>query len=135
MNQRQGLYVSYNEDKNGPFDEAVEISKTRGCVTWLDSFKLNPKQLHYPTDIFIRLTGPQERYFKGTLLAIAPRETLPANFLDGERNHRPPVWQQRDHAKGDFKSVLFISHLQRLDSQPLEVKNSAPPQHPTYVDL
>src|SRR5271156_4244593 len=71
MTKKRGLYVSYDENKNGPFDEAVRISNERGCVTWFDNFPLNPEESFCPTEIFIRLTG-KETYFRGTLLAIAP---------------------------------------------------------------
>jgi hypothetical protein len=134
MSQREGLYVSYNEDKNGPFDEAIEISRRLGSVTWLDNSPLNPERLNYPTDIIVRLTG-QERYFRGILLGIASADTLKPNFLDGERNHRPSSWRERERQdNGSFKSVLFISRLQAV-TRPREVENLAPPQHPTYVDL
>jgi hypothetical protein len=81
----KGLYVSYNEERNGTFDEAVRISNKLGCVTWLDNFPLNPEQLHYPTDLFVKVKG-QERYFRGILLAIASANTLEPDFVDGERN-------------------------------------------------
>jgi hypothetical protein len=134
MTQKEALYLSYNEDKNGPFDEAVEISNRVGCVTWLDGFSLNPERPRYPIDVFVRLTG-QERYFRGILLAIASAKTLDANFLDGERNHRPSAWRERDQQQNsDFESVLFISRLQEV-SKPREVENRAAPQHPVYVGL
>ncbi len=131
MKQKEGLYLSYNEGDNGPFQEAVEISNRLGCVTWFDRFHLDPKRLHYPADVIIRLTG-QERYFRGILLAVAAADTLAGNFEDGERNHRPAAWQRQRN--GDFKSVLFISRLQEI-SRPREVQHRSPPQHPTYVEL
>jgi hypothetical protein len=132
MTSSEGLYVSYNEGDNGSFEEAVDISNRLGCVTWLDRSPLTRERLHYPTQIFVRLTG-QERYFRGILLAIAQRDDLPD--LDGERNHRPRVWQERDpQVVGDFKSVLFISRLEEV-SKPPEIENLAAPQRPTYVNL
>src|SRR5689334_7534896 len=110
-NNKRGLYVSYNEDKNGSFDEAVQISNGFGCVTWLDKFPLNPKQLRYPTDIFVRLTC-QERYFRGILLSIKSAEVLDQDFALGECNHCPSVWRGTDvnacpRPGKDFQSVLF----------------------------
>jgi putative addiction module component (TIGR02574 family) len=128
LNERRGLYVSYNEEKNGPFEEAVRISNDFGCVTWFDSWPLDPKQLEYPTRVIVRLAG-QERYFLGTLLATTRADTLNDDFEAGERNHRPSTW----HGK-DFKSALFISRLREV-SRPREVEGQAPPQHPVYVPL
>jgi hypothetical protein len=100
----------------------------------LDRSRLNPERLSCPTKVFVRLTG-QERYFRGILLAVAPAGTLEADFLDGERNHRPSNWRVRDQRRGrDFRSALFIGRLQEV-SKPRDVANVAPPQHPTYVDL
>jgi hypothetical protein len=133
---KRGLYVSYNEGKNGAFDEAVEISNKLGCLTWLDASSLKPEQLDYPTEIFIRLTG-QERYFRGVLLAIASADKLDADFVLGERNHRPAVWLKKNappRSKTDFQSVLFMSCLKEVP-RPRELENTAPPQHPTYINL
>src|SRR6266702_4291216 len=121
-NKRRGLYVSYNEDKNGAFEEAVQISNEFACVTWLDRFPLNPKRLHNPTDIFVRLTS-QERYFRGILLSIVPANVLNPDFVLGEHNHRPSAWRKRDNnacprPSKDFQSVLFISSLQEIPRPP-----------------
>ena len=138
-NKKRGLYVSYNEGKNGAFDEAIQISNEFGCVTWIDRSPLNPKQLHCPTDIFVRLTG-QERYFRGILLAVASADTLNPDFALGEHNHRPSAWRERDknvcpRPNKDFKSVLFINSLREMIRKPLEVGNRRPPQSPVYVEL
>ena len=132
MTKKRGLYVSYDENKNGPFDEAVRISNERGCVTWFDNFPLNPEESFCPTEIFIRLTG-KETYFRGTLLAIAPSAKLPGDFAEGERNHRPSAWWRKPDKS--FQSVLFISRLRKEDSRPREIEHKEPPQHPVYVDL
>jgi hypothetical protein len=131
MTKKLGLYVSYNEKKNGSFDEAVRISNELGCVTWFDNFPLNPQELPCPTDVFIRLTG-EETYFRGTLLAIVSADSLPGDFANGERNHRPSAWRKQNES---FQSVFFISCLQKEDSKPREIENKEPPQHPIYVDL
>src|ERR1051326_868070 len=127
-NIKRGLYVSYNEENNGPFAEAVRISNDLGSVTWLDNFHLNPKNLEYPTDIVVKLKG-EERYFRGILLAVASADDLAADFLEGERNHRPSNWRKRPE---NFKSVLFISHLEEV-SEPSEVRNRPAPEHPIHL--
>ena len=75
--------MSYNEGKNGAFNEAVQISNELGCVTWSDKARLDPKKLHFPADIFVRLTGKKECYFRGILLAVALGDTLGPTFFSG----------------------------------------------------
>jgi hypothetical protein len=113
MTQKEGLYISYNEEENGLFDEAVEISNKLGCLTWFIGAHRNPERLHYPTVVFVRLTGRQGRCLRGTLLAIASAATLDAGFADGERNHRPPAWRE---GKKDFRSVLSSVAYKRFQS-------------------
>jgi hypothetical protein len=132
--RRRGLYVSYNEAKNGPFDPAVEISRTRGCVTWLDKSPMKTDDLEFPLDIFVRLTG-LDRYYRGILLAVLRAEEISVNFVSGETNHRPDAWRLNtpEPKPGvDFKSVLYISHLREV-SRPVELGSLIAPQHPTYV--
>jgi hypothetical protein len=134
--KKQGLYVSYNEGKNGPFDEAVRISNELGCLTWLDKSRVDPRHLTYPTEVFVRLKGA-ERYFRGTLLAIASRDALHEDFVLGEINHRPIAWRTESDSPQwgvDFQSVLFIGGLRAIQKPP-QLENRNPPQHPTYVDL
>jgi hypothetical protein len=129
--EKWGLYLSYNEEKNGPFEEAVRISKELGCVTWFEPSALDPKQLQYPTDIIVRLSG-QDRYFRGTLLAIALPDALSDDFETGERNHRPAAWYGKD-VQG-IRCVLFINGLESV-SRPPEVEGRGPPQRPAYIRL
>jgi len=91
--KKQGLYVSYNEGKNGPFDEAVRISNELGCLTWLDKSRVDPRHLIYPTEIFVRLKGA-ERYFRGTLLAIASRDALHEDFRS--RGNQPSAYSMEN---------------------------------------
>ena len=140
--KKRGLYVSYNEDRNGVFDEAVQISKEPGGhLTWLDKSRRKPEELHCPTDIFVRLKGHdgQERYFRGILDAINLADNLDPNFALQERSHRPRVWRERDDKacplpNEDFKSVFFIRDLQEVPL-PSEVKGRHPPQSPAYIEL
>jgi hypothetical protein len=129
-NRREGLYVSYNEGlATGPIDAAVEISNRYGCVAWIDPSALKPNRLKYPTDIIVRLSG-QERYFRGILLAVANWDSLPAEFMEREVNHRPVTWRNTENGK----SVLFISHLREV-SKPQETVGIDPNQRPVYVLL
>lgn len=137
-NKKRGLYVSYNEKKSGVFDEAVQISNQSGHLTWLDKSRRMPEKLHYPTDIFVRLTG-KERYFRGILVAVKLADNLDPNFALEEHNHRPSAWRARDakacpRPNKDFKSVFFISNLKKIQP-PHEVENIRAPQGPVYVDF
>lgn len=132
--RKRGLYASYNEEKNGSFDEAIEISRTRGCIVWLDKSPIRSNGLEFPLDFFVRLTG-HERYFRGSLLAVLRAEDTAADFVAGEMNHRPEAWRLANPAPMpgiDFKSVLYISHLSEV-AKPDELGSLGPPQHPTYV--
>jgi hypothetical protein len=129
--QRRGLYVSYDEVAHGPFEGAVQISNQRGCVAWFSDFPHNPSHLQFPTDIIVRLKR-HERYFRGILLAIASGATLPVDFEQDERNHRPANWFG-SHS-GTPRSVLFISHLREVPT-PEEVEGCSPPQGATHVNL
>jgi len=137
--KKRGLYVSYNEEQNGSFDEAVQLSnQPGGHLTWLDKSLRIPEKLQYPTDIIVRLTG-QERYFRGTLVAIKLADNLDPNFALEERSHRPPVWRDRDdkvcpRPNKEFKSVFFIRAL-RIVPPPSEVKDRPKPQGPVYFEL
>lgn len=93
-NKKRGLYVSYNEKKNGTFDGAVQVSNRAGRLTWLDKSRRRPEELHYPTYIVIRLTG-QERYFRGVLDAVKSAEDLDPDFALKECDHRPSAWRER----------------------------------------
>jgi hypothetical protein len=133
------MYVSYNEKKNGAFEEAVRISNQSAGLTWLDKSRRKPEELDYPTAIFVRLTR-EERYFRGILVNVKSADNLDPNFALGERDHRPSAWRDKDiqacpRPNKDFKSVFFISTLQEMSQQPREVENLRPPQGPVYVDL
>jgi hypothetical protein len=132
--RKRGLYLSYNEEKNGPFDEAVVISNSRGCLTWLDKSSLRTEDLEFPMDVFVRLKG-EERYYRGVLHGILHADDLAANFVSGEVNHRPASWRLRNSEPkpgDDFQSVLYISRL-RQAPRPDELGTLGPPQHPAYV--
>lgn len=131
---RQGLYMSYDERKNGPFAEAVRISQELDWVTWLDRSPLDPKKLACPTTIFVRLKGKEgkERYFVGELIAVHSAIDLPADFENEQRNHRPVLWWQAK--KESFQSALRIRCLREV-AKPHEVDGQRPPQRPTYVGL
>jgi hypothetical protein len=136
--RKRGLYVSYSEEKNGLFDEAVQISNRSGGLIWLDKSRRRPESLHYPTDIFVRLSG-QERYFRGTLVDIRLADGLNRDFALEEQAHRPSRWRDRDvkacpRPNKDFRSVFFIHALHEVPSPP-EVANIKPPQSPVYVNL
>src|SRR4051794_16508450 len=88
---RRGLYISYDQERHGPIDGAVEHSARFGCVAWFANFPHNPQNWAFPTDVIIRVNG-EDRYFRGILLSIIRRDDHPNYSEEGERNHRPPEW-------------------------------------------
>src|SRR6185437_13401688 len=99
-----GLYVMYDEADNGRIDEAVTISKERGCVTWLSAARLKPGKLEFPTDIIIGIKG-DERYFRGLLLAVYAPVKLGRKFVKGEFNHRPSNFRAKDRVGKPVRTV------------------------------
>ncbi len=133
-NTMKGLYVSYNEERHGSFEEAVKLSQELGCVTWFDKSPLIPDRLDYPTEIIVKISG-KERYFRGILLAMVRAEPLPPDFEQREHNHRAPRWRECGYTQREAKTVLFISHLREEASKPKEVEGHEPKESPQYVFL
>ncbi|HHT9115752.1 MAG: hypothetical protein HY607_09500 [Planctomycetes bacterium] len=125
-----GIYMSYNERKNGDFQEAVDISNNRDYVVWLDKSLIKRKL----TNIIIKITG-QKRYYEGKLLEIKYFDTINYDINTHEANHRPKCWRNgysKPPIPGkDFKSVFYISELREVEEPP-EVKEIPPPQRPVY---
>jgi hypothetical protein len=130
--RKLGLYVSYNDKKNGRFSDAVDISNDLGCLTWFNAKALDPIKLKCPTGIIVRIKGGK-KYYRGVLLAVARADKLTEGTL-GESNHRPVAWKQKDKEGHAFKSVLFINGLREIE-KPEEVQGRHPPQSPTYIEL
>lgn len=127
------LYVAYNEEKHGPFDEAVRISNDLGCVTWFHPTDLDPNNLPCPTDVIVQISGT-ERYYRGRLLAVRRFEELGQAFASREQNHRPQVWRDKDGGGSTLRSVLFINGLTEVD-RPRELGDCRPPQNATYIPV
>jgi len=133
-----GLYVSYNEDKNGCFEEAVQISNNFDHVTWLSQARRDLKKLRCATKIFIRLTGRDEKYYSGSLLSVLSANELGPEFFVQEERHRPLAWKKKDgntypRPNIHFKTVLLIGSLKRCDKRPSELGDLPAPQGPLYV--
>lgn len=127
-----GLYVSYNEQLNGPFQHAVEISNTTDYVIWLDRSVVDPNKFTFPTPIVIRLSG-QDLYYRGELLDIRRAHDVDKEAILSETTHRPVEWQDQDRSTDqDFRSVLYIHGLREVPP-PTEVLGKHPPQSPYYV--
>ena len=123
-----GIYASYDDKKHGDFSEAVTISNERGCVTWFDQARIDPGKVPCPAVIIIRIKG-KEKYYRGTLLALARKGNLPPNFFEDqrERNHRPKGWKD-----GHAQTVLFIYGLCGV-KKPIEVAHLPVPERPIYI--
>lgn len=134
-NPPRGIYVSYNEKKHGPIQEAVTISNERGYLIWLDMNFLDPqsRSLLFPAVIVIRIKG-EERYYRGKLIAIHRREEVDPQQIWSETAHRPLKWQQLDRQTeyAEFQSVLYIEGLEKVPEKPSDISEMRPPEHPSY---
>jgi hypothetical protein len=127
-----GLYVSYNEQLNGPFQDAAEISNTTDYVIWLDRSVIDPKKFTFPTTIVVRLSG-EDRYYRGELVEVKRAQDVDREAILAETTHRPVEWQDQDRdIYQDFRSVLYIRGLREVPP-PIEVLDKHPPQRPYYV--
>jgi hypothetical protein len=129
----KGIYVSYDEKKHGPIEEAVSISNELGYLIWLDKSPLDPetRSLLFPAVIVVRTK--EDRYFRGKLIAIHRRKEVDSKRLLSDTIHRPARWQQPDRLReyANYQSVLYIEELKPV-SCPREIREMAPPQHPSY---
>lgn len=123
----KGIYICYNESKNGPFDEAVTISK-QSYLIWKHSSPC--KSIYkFPTKILIQLSG-KDVYYEGELLLVRNFSDLnPKIFL--EPKHRPKKWRNTIE---DAKAGFFISNLREVEPS-LDIKETHPPQGIKYVDF
>jgi len=121
-----GLYTCYNEDKNGPFQEALDISKKEYLI-WRHPVVVK-KNLRYPAKIIIKISG-EKRYYKGDLLLVKEMEAFNPEIFSKDTKHRPSKWISTNEK---FKSVFFISNLEEVE-EPEEIKGLAPPQGIKYV--
>jgi hypothetical protein len=124
----RGLYTSYNESKNGPFQEALDISCNEYLI-WRHPVPVK-KNLKYPTKIIVRISG-KEKYYKGDLLLVKEMVAFNPEIFFKDRKHRPSKWTESNEG---FKSVFFISNLTEV-GEPEEIKGMAPPQGIRYVDI
>src|SRR5437762_2903715 len=104
-----GLFASYNEKKNGKFQDAVDVCNAREYLVWLEKVAVDPERFLFPTAILIKITG-EDRYYQGELRDIKRVKEVDRDALLSEALHRPRAWQQVDKIDYmDFKSVLYIA--------------------------
>ncbi len=123
-----GIYVSYNAEKNGNFEEAIKMSN-EGYIIWKHGFPCI-KELNYPSKILIRMASKGSFYI-GDLLLIRNYEDINPKVFTEDIHHRPSNWRVNS---GESKTVLFISNLKEI-SEPDKVKNQHPPQGIIYHDF
>jgi hypothetical protein len=61
---RLGLFVSYDEAKNGHFQHAVDVCNAHEYVIWLQKTAVNTQRFMFPTTILIKIKG-EDRYYRG----------------------------------------------------------------------
>ena len=129
--KKRGIYVSYNDKKNGGIEEPVCISIQEDYLIWFHPASINPSNLDYPSTVIIRIKA-KELYYRGTLITIEKRNENRFKELIKDKVHRPPSWIDVDIADyKKFKSVLFIRGLRSV-VKPLEISGLPPPQSHYY---
>jgi hypothetical protein len=112
--QPKGIYISYDERRNGDICEAVAISNTRDYLIWFYPCLLDITRLTDSAGVIIKIKK-EERYYEG-ILDGAEKLTSNKRFEELKRDtiHRPSNWlNQPDIVYKKFKNVLFIKNLNR----------------------
>ncbi len=125
----EGIYISYDEQKRGNIEEAVEVAN-REYLIWRNP-KAVKRKLKYPAKIIIRIKG-QERYYMGSLLAVVDYKAFNPEFLKKYFRHRPSRWEYSPEK--NWKSIFLITNL-RATEKPDEIRNKYPPQGITYFKI
>jgi hypothetical protein len=129
---RLGLFVSYSEKKNGPFQDAVDVCNSQEYVVWLARNAVKTQRFSFPATILVKIKG-EDRYYQGELRDMKRANEVDRSALLAEATHRPARWQQVDNVDyADFKSVFYIAGLKRVARPPALSKKG--PQHPWYVE-
>ena len=123
-----GILVCYNEDKNGPFDEAIRLSN-ESYVIWKNPTSMI-KDLKYPTKIIIKISGMEEYYLGNLLMARPFKDFNPRIFVE-DKKHRPSNWTSGEE---ESEYVFFISDLKNVQ-KPKEINDVQPQPGVVYVDF
>jgi hypothetical protein len=130
MKQKQsGVYMSYDEDKSGPFKEAAYISNKNDYVIWCSRAKVARDRLIYPTLVVIKIKG-KEWYYRGELLDIKHYADIDnSDAIIFDLHHRPKSWR----IKQDFETIFYMRNLLQV-SRPVEIEDMGAPQRPVYFE-
>lgn len=134
LNQKKrGIYVSYDDKKNGSIEELVCISIQEDYLIWFHPSSIDISKIDCPSIVIIRIKS-KELYYRGTLIAIEKRNENRFKELIKDNVHRPPAWIDVDAADyKKFKSVLFIKELRSV-VKPLEISELPPPRGHYYFE-
>ena len=124
----KGIFVCYNESKNGPIDETIRISN-ESYMIWKNPTSMK-QDLKYPTKIIIKIYGMEE-YYRGNLLMARPFKDFNPRIFVEDKKHRP---SNLISDKEDCEYVFFISDLEN-DSKPKEINGVQPQPGVVYIDF
>jgi len=128
-----GLFASYNEAKNGPFQTVVDFCNTHEYILWFENAAIDTQKFSFPTTILVKITG-EDRYYRGKLKCIKRAEEVDRAVLLADCSHRPPKWIEVD--KDDypgFKSVLYVEAFKQVP-RPVKIRKDEAPQRPYYKE-
>jgi|WetSurSiteA1Bulk_404760.scaffolds.fasta_scaffold00830_2 hypothetical protein len=129
----KGIFISYDERRNGDICEAVTISNTCGYLIWFYPCALDVTRLPDSAGVIIKIKT-EDRYYEGILDRVE-RLTSDKRLEELKRDtiHRPSNWwNQPDSAYKKFKNVLFIRNLARCWN-PRQIRHLEPtPCHQFY---
>jgi hypothetical protein len=127
----KGIFISYDERRNGDICEAVTISN-RDYLIWFYPCTLDITRLTDSAEVIIKIKE-EKRYYKGELMKAEILTPERLAELKGDTRHRPANWQnQPDSAYKKFKNVLFIRNLARCWN-PRQIRHLKPtPCHQFY---
>lgn len=127
-----GLFVSYNEDKQGDFQNVLDVCNAQQYVVWLEKTAVKTQRFMFPTTILIKIAG-EDRYYRGKLRDMKRTEEVDRASLLAEAAHRPATWRAVDQfGDADFKTVLYVEELKQVP-RPVGIAKENAPQHPHYV--
>jgi len=131
----KGIYISYDEGRNGDICEAVTISNNHDSLIWFYPCAFDLTRLNYPADVIIKIKT-EKRYYEGILDKVERLTPERLEELKRDTLRRPSNWRNKpDSSYKKFKNVFFIKDLKR-SWNPRQIRHLKPmPCHQFYYQI